>query len=45
MKLKKKITNIIADVVLKIAIRENGAASMLGTYQPKEPEALKKLKK
>ncbi len=45
MNLKKKITNIIADNVMKIAVKANGTASALGTYQPKEPAALKNLKK
>ena len=41
----KKILNIMAKVGMKSAVKACNTASMIGCYQPKEPEALKKLKR
>lgn len=41
MKAEKVIANIIAKVALKTAKAACGAASMYGSYQPKEPANLK----
>lgn len=41
----KKILNVMAKVGMKSAIKASNTASMFGCYQPKEPSALKKLKK
>ena len=45
MNFKKKVAKVAAKMAMSIAHKSCGAASILGTYQPKEPEALKKLKK
>ena len=45
MNVKEKTAKSIAKFVMTIARRSCGAASTLGTYQPKEPEALKNFKK
>ena len=37
--------SLLANLTRKIAISAGGTASMMGTYQPKEPTALKKMKK
>ena len=42
---KNKIYKLIAAFGHKAAVKASGTASGYGTYQPKEPEALKKLKK
>lgn len=42
---KNKICKLIAAFGRKAAVKASGTASGYGTYQPKEPEALKKLKK
>ncbi|MCD7890321.1 MAG: cyclic lactone autoinducer peptide [Ruminococcus sp.] len=42
---KDKIYKLIAAFGRKAAINASGTASGFGTYQPKEPSALKKLKK
>lgn len=44
MKSKKMLAKIIAAVSLKMAKTSCGAASKFGAYEPKEPEALKKIK-
>lgn len=44
MKVKKTLAKIIAAVSLKMAKASCGAASKFGSYEPQEPEALKKLK-
>ena len=44
MKVKKTLAKIIATVSLKMAKTSCGAASKFGTYEPKEPDALKKIK-
>lgn len=41
----KKIAKIIAIIGRKSAMRASGTASGYGSYQPKEPLALKKLSK
>jgi cyclic lactone autoinducer peptide len=43
--MKGKISKVIADFVLKVAKSAAGAASEWSTYQPKEPEMLKKISK
>jgi len=43
--LQSKILNAVAKIGLKTAVKACGTASYFGTYQPKEPEALKQLKK
>lgn len=43
--MKGKISKSIADIVLKIAKSAAGAASEWSTYQPKEPEMIKKISK
>lgn len=45
MKAQKIVADATAKMVKAMAIKACGAASMWGSYQPKEPEALKKLKK
>ena len=45
MKVKAKIANAILKMSLFSAKKSCGAASMFGLHQPKEPEALKSLKK
>lgn len=45
MKLKNHVAKAIATVSTKIAKSAGGAASTLGTYQPKEPAAVSKMKK
>lgn len=45
MTIKKAVANAMAAISMKMAKRAGGAATMFGAYQPKEPEALKKLKK
>ena len=42
---KNKIYKLIATFGRKAAIKASGTASGYGSYQPKEPEALKKFKK
>ena len=42
---KNKIYKLIAAFGRKAAVKASGTASGYGYYQPKEPEALKKLKK
>ena len=42
---KNKIYKLIAAFGSKAAVKASGTASGYGAYQPKEPEALKKLKK
>ena len=42
---KNKIYKLIAAFGRKAAFKASGTASGYGSYQPKEPEALKKLKK
>lgn len=42
---KNKIYKLIAAFGRKAAVKASGTASGYGPYQPKEPEALKKLKK
>lgn len=42
---QNKIYKIIAAFGRKAAIKASGTASGYGSYQPKEPSALKKLKK
>lgn len=44
MKFKKALAERIAKISLATAKKFCGAASSYGMYQPKEPEALKKLK-
>ena len=36
-----KIAKALANLTRKIAVSANGAASTMGTYQPKEPKMLK----
>lgn len=43
--LQKKVLNAVAKIGLKTAIKACGAASYFATYQPKEPEMLKQVKK
>lgn len=45
MKVKKTLARIIAAVSLKMAKASCGAASKFGSYEPKEPVALKKFKR
>lgn len=45
MKGKKFLAKVIAAVSLKMAKASCGAASKFGSYEPQEPEALKKLKR
>ena len=42
---KNKIYKLIAAFGRKAAVKASGTASGYGSYQPKEPSALKKLKK
>lgn len=42
---KKAILNMLAKAGMNSAVNAAGAASSLGFHQPKEPEALKKMKK
>lgn len=42
---KKAFLNLLAKVGMSSAVNAAGAASSYGYHQPKEPEALKKLKK
>ncbi len=42
---KNKIYKLIAAFGRKAAIKASGTASGYGSYQPKEPKALKNLKK
>ena len=42
---KNKIYKLIAAFGRNAAVKASGTASGYGSYQPKEPEALKKLKK
>ena len=44
-KLKKNVLDAVAKLGMRSAIKGAGAASSYGYHQPKEPEALKKLKK
>lgn len=43
MKAKKIVAKALATIALKSAKAACGAASCYGTYQPKEPAALKKM--
>lgn len=43
--LKKTVLRTIAKTVLETAKKSCGAASTWDMYQPKEPEALKKMRK
>ncbi|MDY2510157.1 MAG: cyclic lactone autoinducer peptide [Ruminococcus callidus] len=45
MKVQKIVANATAKVAKAMAVKACGAASMWGSYQPKEPKALKHLKK
>lgn len=45
MTIKKTAAKVMAAISLKMARKAGGAATTFGAYQPKEPEALKKLKK
>lgn len=45
MKAKRTIAKVLAAIALKSAKAACGAASCFGSYQPKEPEALKKITK
>lgn len=40
-----KVLNVIAKLGIKTAVKASDTASMLGCHQPKEPVALKKMKK
>lgn len=42
---KSKILGLVAKASMKTALKSAGAASTYCYHQPKEPEALKKLKK
>lgn len=44
-KMKKAILKKVASASKFVAIKAAGATSCAGCHQPKEPEALKKLKK
>lgn len=43
MKAKKTVAKALAAIALKSAKTACGAASCFGSYQPKEPAALKKI--
>lgn len=43
MKIKEKVAKAIAGISLKMVKVSCGAASQFGIFQPKEPEALKKM--
>lgn len=45
MKLRTTAAKMIANISMSMAKKACGNASMYGTYQPKEPKALKNLKK
>lgn len=45
MRLKEKIAQKTTAFAMNAARKAAGQVSVCGTYQPKEPEALKKLKK
>lgn len=45
MKVKRTIAKVLAEIALKSAKAACGAASCYGSYQPKEPEILKKIAK
>ena len=45
MTIKETVAKSMAAISLKMAKKVGGAATMFAMYQPKEPEALKKLKK
>lgn len=45
MKVQKMVANATAKVAKAMAVKACGAASLWGSYQPKEPKALKNLKK
>lgn len=45
MKFKKVIAKKLAEMSLKMAIKSCGEASRFGSYEPKQPEKLKALKK
>ncbi len=40
-----KVLNVIAKIGIKTAVKASDTASMFGCHQPKEPVALKKIKK
>jgi len=43
--MKKELLRVIANVGYRSALKAAGTASKYGTYQPKEPEVLQKLRK
>lgn len=43
--IKSKVLGLIAKAGMKTALKSAGAASTYSYHQPKEPEALKKMKK
>lgn len=45
MKAKKIVADAAAKMAKAMAVKACGAASIWGSYQPKEPKALKNLKK
>lgn len=45
MMIKKTIAKAMAAISLQMAKKAGGAATTFGSYQPKEPEVLKRLKK
>lgn len=45
MKVQKIVANATAKVAKAMAVKACGAASAWGSYQPREPKALKCLKK
>lgn len=45
MKFKKMLAASIAKVAMEMAKKSHGTASRYGTYEPKEPEMLKKFVK
>lgn len=40
-----KVLNVIAKIGIKSAVKASDTVSILGCHQPKEPAALKKIKK
>ncbi len=45
MKAKKMVADAAAKIAKAMAVKACGAASIWGSYQPKEPKALQNLKK
>ena len=41
----KKVLNMMAKFGIKSAVKASNTASIFGCYQPKEPKAVKKLKR